>query len=735
MTDVSEPDPSEPAPAPQPEKPSRLSRFRRRGPGGLVSIQSKLIVVLVLYTIVAAVVVGVVAFQAGRTSIRSSVFDRLTEIRESQSQALERQLTDLKNSLIIYTHGANLAGAVDEFTAGFDELADSAIDPAQSRSIVDYYERFSAATEQNSGMPVDADALLPTSNAQRYLQANYTSRHKDGDSALIMADAGDGSAWSAANVRYQGFFAEIVNRFEFEDALLLDTRGNVVYCADKNVDLGTNILTGPFRGSNLRGAYEKALSSNSADNVTFTDFELYQPAGNRPTAWMVSPVAPGGRTVGVLALQFPISKINRLMTFDEQWAQAGLGETGETILVGPDGLMRSDSRLFVEDPQRYVAAVTEAGTPPDVAEAAVRLGGTTLVQPAGEEANRAAQKGQSGTMITTDYLGQEALQAYTPVSVKGAGLHWSLVAEIDTAEAFEGEASFTRTMVVSTTGIVVVACLLSIFLAPFFVRPIRRLEAGARRISAGDYDVVIPVDTRDEVGDLTEAFNEMSRSLTIKEQLLDAQRSAYEKLLNSLMPENVAERFQQGEQTITQQRQNVSVIFADIIGLDRLQAELPAEESLSLINELVRQIDAAAEDFGMERVHTVRNGYLASCGLTVPRLDNARRTVDFALECERIVDRFSRETGNSLSVRAGIDAGPVSSGLVGRSTVVYDLWGSAVNIAHQVKGETPQSGQPGIFVTDRVRKSLNDTGAFTAAGSITVDGEEQPVWQLAGRGR
>ena len=138
-------------------------------------------------------------------------------------------------------------------------------------------------------------------------------------------------------------------------------------------------------------------------------------------------------------------------------------------------------------------------------------------------------------------------------------------------------------------------------------------------------------------------------------------------------------------------------------------------------------MDAAADDLGIERVHTVRNGYLASCGLTVPRLDNVRRTVDFALECERIVDRFNSDAGTKLSLRAGIDTGSVSSGLVGRPSIVYDMWGAAVNLAHQVKNGSPQ---PGIYVTSRVHDTLQDTATFDAAGSITVDGADQPIWRV-----
>ncbi|MBV8964940.1 MAG: adenylate/guanylate cyclase domain-containing protein, partial [Mycobacteriaceae bacterium] len=560
--------------------------------------------------------------------------------------------------------------------------------------------------------------------------ANYTVRRGNDDVAVMIDDAHDGSAWSAANARYQDFFRQIVTRFGFEDLLLLDTRGNVVYTAYKDVDLGTNVLTGPYSGSKLRDIYEKSLASNSDDYVGITDFETYQPAEDQPTAWMVSPVGGNGHMDGVMALQFPITKINKLMTFEKQWAASGMETTGETFLAGPDNLMRSDSRMFLQNPDQYKQDVVAAGTPPDVAADAIRLGGTTLVQPITSDATALAQRGQSGTMITADYLGHETLQAYAPVLIANGQLHWSIVAKLDTSEAFARESEFTRTMVLSTVGIVFAVCLAAVFAAQVFVRPIRRLESGAQRISAGDYDVVIPVDTRDEIGDLTQAFNEMGRNLAIKEDLLGEQRRENDRLLSLLMPEHVVERYRQGEEIIAQDHQDVTVIFADIVGLDRLQAELSSQESLAIINELARQMDAAAENLGVEPVRTVHNGYLASCGLNVPRLDNVRRTVDFALETQRIIERFNTETGHRLSLRAGIDTGRVSSGLVGRSSIVYDMWGAAVNLANQVQSG---SRQPGIYVTQQVYETVGDAKVFTPAGTITMDGVGQPIWRVTER--
>jgi class 3 adenylate cyclase len=405
-----------------------------------------------------------------------------------------------------------------------------------------------------------------------------------------------------------------------------------------------------------------------------------------------------------------------------------MGDTGETFLAGPDDLMRSDSRLLLENPQQYQRDVVRAGTPAEVAETAIRNGMSCLIQPVGGAATRAAQRGETGTMISTDYLGHEALQAYAPVQIAGTGLHWSIVAKLDTSEAFARESKFTKIMVISTTAIIFVVCLAAMVAAQVFVRPVRRLEAGAQRISAGDYDVVLPVQSRDEIGDLTQAFNEMSRNLGIKEDLLNEQRRENDRLLSLLMPERVVERYRQGEEIIAQDHQDVSVIFADIVGLDRLQAELSSEESLSIINELARQMDAAADELGVEPVRTVHNGYLASCGLNVPRLDNVRRIVDFALETRRIINRFNAETGHDLGLRAGIDTGRVSSGLVGRSSIVYDMWGAAVNLAYRVQSGSPRDG---IFVTQQVYETIGDSEAFTPAGSIVNDGVEQPIWQVA----
>jgi class 3 adenylate cyclase len=640
---------------------------------------------------------------------------------------MEMLFADLTNSLIVYSSGSTAIEAVQAFTAGFDQLADAPTDPGQQQSLVTFYkDKLIKPIQQATGDKLSIDAVLPDSNAQKYLQVHYTL-----PSFGVSAppdDAGDGSAWSAANARFNNYFHEIATRLEYRDAVLLDTRGNLVYSVNKGPGLGTNILTGPYRESHLRGAYEKAMAADSVDFVWITDFQPFQAALGAPIAWLVSPIVSAGKTAGVLALPLPISKVNRIMTADKRWKAAGMGKTAETYLAGPDKLMRSDSRLFLEDPEKYRREAEAAGTPPDIVDQAIRLHGTTLVQPVETAAVRAAQRGQTGTILDTGYLGDRELAAYAPLHVPNSDLRWSILATRSSAEAFDRIGSFTRTLVLTTAALVFVICVAAMLIAQLFVGPIRRLQAGAQEISAGNYDVRVPVTSRDEVGDLTVAFNEMSQNLQIKDELLAEQRKENDRLLLSLMPEPVVRRYREGEQTIAQEHQGVAVIFADIVGLDDISNELSGNELVRIVDELVREVDSAAETLGVEPVRTVHNGFLASCGLNVPRLDSVPRTIDFAVEMQRIIERFNSRTGHHLSIRAGVNTGNVISGLVGRTSVIYDMWGAAVNLAHQMHSGATESG---IYVTSEVYEVMQDIRRFTPAGSVTVGGSEQPIWRLS----
>ncbi|MCU1476442.1 MAG: adenylate/guanylate cyclase protein [Subtercola sp.] len=681
---------------------------------------------LLAVSISSSLVVGLVGYVSGRDSLRAAAYARLTETRESKAREITNFFTDTENSLVIYSRGSTAINAVGDFTAGFDQLQDAQLAPEQNAAVDTLYaDTFAPGLAAASGQQTDPAAFDPSSTAERYLQYQYTDKALDYDKSIQVDDAGDGSAWSAANAKYQDYFRTLIERFGYEDALLLDTTGNVVYSAYKGVDLGTNVNSGPYKGTSLASGYQAALASHDPDYVAISDFEGYQPSNDKPTMWIMSPVGANGTIGGVMALQISLDSINAIMTADQGWQNDGLGSTGETYLAGPDELMRSISRELVENPQQYEKDVVSAGTPPATAARAVEVGGTVLLQPVHTLAVEDALQGQTGVVEGTSYLGTENIAASAPLDI--TGLNWVIVARVDTSEAFAAVDEFTRNMIIAIVTLIVIVSLLSLLLAQVFARPVRRLVGAVRNVAGGDLNVEVAPGSRDEFGNLGNAFNDMSRSLRIKQSLIDEQTAEKEKLLSTLMPASVVKRYKEGHETIADSHQDVSVLFADLIGYDDFSRALTPERELALLNGIVAQFDEAAARGGVETVRTLREGYLASCGLAVPRVDNVRRMLDFAREITAIIGRFNAQQSTTLSLRIGIDAGAVSSGLVGRASLAYDMWGDAVNLANRVQRV---SGASGIFVSQTVRDQMRDAVTFTEAGTIEIDGVTQSVWMV-----
>ncbi|WP_374945813.1 adenylate/guanylate cyclase domain-containing protein [Agreia sp.] len=693
-----------------------------------LSIQSKLLIMLLAVSVGSTLVVGYIGYVSGTESLRQAEFDRMTNLREAKSDAIESLFTTIESGLVLDSAGATGNQAASEFAAAFAQLEAQPTDPAQTAAVDAYYDNtFIPDLNARAGTTSVSDVFVPQTSAQTYLQNHYTvPPNGDFDAAAAVDNAGDGSAWSAVNEEYNPYFRELTELYQFEDTLILDTQGNIVYSVYKGVDLGSNVLTGPYKGGILATAYESALNSNVVDYSQITDFERYQPSLGVPTAWGVSPIGQDGNVVGVLAVQLPITAINAVMTGDQQWKRDGLGETGESYIVGPDDTMRSVSRLLIDDPDAYEERAVSGGLPPEVAQRIVDVKGTVELQTVDTEPVREAQQGKTGVMVADSYLGRETLAAYGPLDISGQ--QWVIVASITSAEAFAPIADFTRNLVLSIAALLVVVALLSLLLAQVFARPVRRLVTAVRQVAGGDLGVEVAANTRDEFGDLSLAFNDMSRTLQIKQALIDEQQAENDKILHTLMPESVARRYREGEETIAEDHHDVSVLFADLVGFDDFSAGLSAEQELALLNDLMRQFDEAAAAKGIEKVRTLREGYLASCGLIVPRVDSARRTVDFALEMTRIVERFNGQHGAELTLRAGLDSGTVTSGLVGRSSIAYDMWGDAVSIANRVQA---LAGKPGVFVSERVRDKVGELPNMTQVGTIDTKTGSQPVWQIS----
>ncbi|NLP84162.1 HAMP domain-containing protein [Microbacterium sp. CFH 90308] len=698
---------------------------RRRRRGGL-SIQSKLLIMLLAVSLVSSVVVGVIGFVSGRESLRAAAIDQLTTIRELRAHEVEEFIDSTQTGVTLDSRNLSAQTASVAFNEGWEQLQASPPAPEVTEGLEAYYrDVFVPSYEARTQRDQPDTALMPETNAGQYLQYHYTAQFQDFDEALQFQDAGDGSAWSAAHARYHDYFQRLVNQVGYEDLLVLNTEGDVVYSAYKGIDLGISLDSAPYRDTALADAYSAVMATNSVTAVETRDLERWAPSLGRHALWVVSPIGNDDRVTGALAAQISLDQVNDVMSGGRQWKEQGLGDTGEVYLAGRDDLMRSVAREIVESPEAYAEDVIANGTPPDVAERMEFVGGTVGLQPVDTFAVNEAQAGREGAGIAQEYIGDESIVAYRPVEIDG--LDWVAVARIDSAEAFAPVTEFTRNLVLSTLAILLAVSVASLLLAQVFTRPIKRLVDAVRRVAGGDLAVQVPEGSRDEFGDLGNAFNDMAASLRIKQDLIEVQREENEKLLLTLMPETVAERYKKGEETIAEQHDNVSVVFAELVGFDEHSQQLNSSDEITQLNALMRGFDEAAQKAGVEKVRTLRGGYLASSGLIVPRVDNVRRAVDFAREMRAVVQRFNSQYGTDIDLRAGVDTGTVTSGLVARTSLAYDLWGDAVSLAYRVRSVT---GEPGIYVSQSVRDRLQESVNFVQAGTVELQGRTQPVWRI-----
>ncbi|MEN0022161.1 MAG: adenylate/guanylate cyclase domain-containing protein [Microbacterium sp.] len=709
---------------------TREGRRSWRGRAGL-SIQSKLLIMLLAVSLVSSVIVGAIGFLNGRDSLHDAAVDQLITIRSMRAAEITDAIDAVKRDASLNSRNLSAQTLSTTINEGYAELQQEQPEPGEYEELQAYYaDTFIPELEKRTGDQYGDSAFIPESVAGQHLQAHFTTQNQDFDAdydtLLDDNDPDDGSAYGAASERYGDYFTRLVREAGYEDALLMNLEGDVVFSAYKGPELGTNLLTGPYRETTLAQAYSDAVATNSVSTVILTDFERWIPSLNVPTMWVISPVGNDSRITGAMAFQVSIDTINDLTTGSEGWKEQGLGDTGEVYLVGRDDLMRSNSRVLIEDPDDYERRAVNGGVAPSVAQRVVEVDGTVLLQPVTTQAVTDAQAGRSGTTTGRDYLGGDSVTAYAPLEVEG--LDWVIIARIDSAEAFAPVSDFTRTVLLSLLGILLGVSLLSLLLAQVFTRPIHRLVSATHRVAEGDLDVQVPQTSRDEFGDLGSAFNDMASSLRIKQELIDEQHAENERLLLTLMPERVAERYKKGDEAISEAHENVSVVFAELIGFDDYARGLTPEQEIGHLNTLMRGFDEAAEKAGVEKVRTLRGGYLASSGLIVPRVDNVRRSVDFARNLLGVIERFNAQNSASIGLRAGVDTGTVTSGLVARTSLAYDLWGDAVNLAYRVRSVT---GQPGVYVSQTVYDRTREVFTFTEAGTVEAHGQTETVWKVA----
>jgi adenylate cyclase len=176
-----------------------------------------------------------------------------------------------------------------------------------------------------------------------------------------------------------------------------------------------------------------------------------------------------------------------------------------------------------------------------------------------------------------------------------------------------------------------------------------------------------------------------------------------EKILHNILPSKIADRMLDGEKTIADSHENVSVFFSDIVGFTTLSQRVSAQELVGMLNGIFTQFDHIARKHGLEKIKTIGDAYMAVCGAPI-RVDNhAERTALFALDVVELMNNYQTNAGDKVMIRIGLHSGSVVAGIIGENKFAYDMWGDAVNTASRMESH----GEAGkIHVSEEFLKKL-----------------------------
>ncbi|WP_324768307.1 methyl-accepting chemotaxis protein [Pokkaliibacter plantistimulans] len=469
-------------------------------------------------TLIVSIVLSTISLDQGSKALREAAQQKLTAVRDATAQSIENYFKQIDDQVVTFSDNLMVIDAMKALDTAFtdynkslsaDELA------KRTSSVQQYYEQQFDAKFQgmNEGKSANPDAILQQTAQQSVpLQYLFISNNpaplgqKDG-----MDKPAEDNPYSQLHAKYHPVLHEYQQHFGYYDIFLVNPAGDVVYTVFKELDFTTNLKNGPYANTGLGEAFKGAMALGGKDKFYITDFKPYVPSYNAPAAFVSSPIYDGNTLVGVLIFQMPVERINAVMTHNHEWKTTGLGDSGETYLVGPDKLMRSDGRFLIEDKSGYLNALRSLGVASATVDEIDQKETTIGLQTVDTKGVNEALGGNAGFGIFPDYRHVPVLSAYKPLNLNG--LNWVVMSEIDESEAFAPIVALRHTILLDA----VIACLCALvagtlmgwLFAGVMTRPLKLMITTVNDIAQGEGDLTqrLPVKGTDEIAQLSQGIN------------------------------------------------------------------------------------------------------------------------------------------------------------------------------------------------------------------------------------
>lgn len=479
------------------------------------------------------------------------------------------------------------------------------------------------------------------------------------------------------------FYRSLKVNLDVHDLLLIDAKyGNVMYSVNKNADLGTKLASGEYSNSNLADLWKNIV--NQRKERYMVDFSFYVPSKENVIFLGVPVYNHSQEIVAVFALQMGSQELDVIMN-----ESTGMGESGETYLVGEDFFMRSDSRFKNET--------------------------TVLEQQVNTSSVEMAFNNQSGQHIINDYRGIPVLSYYDKLSLKekfGTDHDWAIISEIDKEEAFEAEQTLINRIILNGLIIVLVVIASAVLIARSFTKPLLELARVTKLLAEGDLRQEISIRSNDEIGSLATSYRTMQAKLRkqmdeLKEgiNVLASSSSEIMAMMSQLASGSAETATSVSETTTTieevKQTAEVSVQKAR-------EVSDTAQKIASISKQGQHSVEETIE--GMNRIKV----QMKSIADIVIQLSEKSNTIG---EIANNVSDLA-EQSNLLAVNASIEAAKAGEHGKGFSVVAQEI----KNLASRSKDSTVQIRS---ILTDIQKEISNAVMATEQGGKVIEAGLEQ----------
>ena len=221
------------------------------------------------------------------------------------------------------------------------------------------------------------------------------------------------------------------------------------------------------------------------------------------------------------------------------------------------------------------------------------------------------------------------------------------------------------------------------------------------------------------VRQMEEMQDSTSKLLSSLMRELDQERARSSSLLLNILPQAIIDRLGDGETTIADRYDSVTVLFSDLVGFTSISSELEPQLLVSDLNRLFSEFDALCRT-EVEKIKTIGDAYLAVGGLPGTRTDHTTAVAELALGMVEAVVRLNRSSDSNWKIRIGVHSGPAVAGVIGTRKFVYDVWGDTVNVASRLES----SAEPNqIHVSEPVAAALRGSFDLEPRGTVDLKGK------------